>query len=143
MRSRTDCAMVLPATSRMVKNTALTIAITIDADVADLLGEALGERTLRFGLGLIGRVGEFGVDLRGDPRGLVGIGNAHGVPADLPLVELPRLLEVIVAEKELAGVGALFRAVVDADDVEFPLRLAGRLRPRSASAAESGRRSSS
>ena len=39
-----------------------------ESDVADLLGEGLDERALRFGLGLGGRVGEFVVNASGDGR---------------------------------------------------------------------------
>ena len=129
IRSRTDCAMVLPATSRMVKKTTATMAIRIAADVADLLGEALHEGPLGLGLGLGRRVGELGVDRRGDLGRPLGVVDPHDVPADDALAPGAGLVEVVVVEEEAGRVGALLGALVDAHEVELPAAAAVLLAP--------------
>ena len=47
------------------------------ADVAHLLHEALGKRALRFGLGFVGRVGEFGINRLRDLRGSLRVGTTR------------------------------------------------------------------
>jgi hypothetical protein len=115
--------MVLPATSRMVKKTAVRMAVMILAMFADLTGEALEEGAFWFGLGLGGGVGELAVDGRGHLRRALGIADAHGVPPHLTLGEAPGLVEVVVVEEELTGVGALLGPLVDADEVELQVEL--------------------
>ena len=133
VRSRTDWAMVLPATSRMVKNTALSTAITIAPMSPICWAKPAANAPSGFGFGFVGRVGEFCVDLCGDCRRPGRRpGDPDDVPADLSFAAGAGFIEIIVAEIQAGGVGRFFGAVEDADDFEFPRRLVGRLRPRSA-----------
>ena len=84
VRSRTAWDMVLPVTSRMVKNTAPENGRDDQGDVADLAGPALEEGAfrLRFGFGV--GVFKFLVHQFRHFRGLRRVFDADGVPADLP-----------------------------------------------------------
>ena len=97
--------MVLPATSRIVKNTALRMADHDRADVAGLLGEAFDEGLLGLGLRFRRRVREDRVDALGDVFGVLRIVDADVVPAHLSLSAAAHLVEVVVAEEEVRRVG--------------------------------------
>ena len=104
VRSRTACAMVLPATSRIVKNTAPRMRDHDRPDVADLLGEAVDEPLLGGRLGLGRGVGEHLVERR---RHLAATATASAIlttyqPTE-PVADVPRLVEVVVAEEEVAS----------------------------------------
>jgi hypothetical protein len=60
------------------------------------------------------------VDRLGHVGGAVGVLDPDGVPADPPLPEQLVLLEEILAEEELRGVGLLLLAVVDPHQLELP-----------------------
>ncbi len=130
VRSRTACAMVLPVTSRMVKNTAPKIAATMKA----MLPIWLAQPWMNAPSGSVfvsgGGILKFRVHQLGHFRRLRGVFDADGVPADLPFAPvLPRFVEIIVAEKQRRRVGAFVLAVKDADDVELPGAAAVGLRP--------------
>ena len=146
VRSRIDCAMVLPVTSRIVKSTAPAIAHHDAADVADLLGEAGDE-------GLLGRRSwsrsassrTCASSCLRDVLGLRRVLQLDHVPADLVVavgLVADRLVQVVVVEEELRLVDALLGRVVDAVDGELPRRAVGRAIDRRPGAAR-GRRPSS
>ena len=89
----------------------------------DLIGESLQESALGLRLRLIGRVGKFRVDGRGDFVGSVRVRNAHGVPTHQSLAELPGLIEKVITKEKLGGIGAFLRPVVNTHQVELPGQL--------------------
>ena len=131
VRSRTDWLIVLPATSRMVKKTALDHAGDDRADVADLLTRSPAANAPS-GSALVsyGELANSSSIAAATSAAWSGVFHPHAEPADLALALLARLRRSSRSGKRRAVSSApFFAAVVDADDLELPLRLPGRLAP--------------
>ena len=102
MRSRTDCAMVLPVTSRMVKNTAPRMACTMKPMSPICLMKfwlnAFSDPVLVSFCELAKRRSTS----LGDRGGLRRIGDARDVDAGRTACERPRLVEVVPMEQQRA-----------------------------------------
>ena len=118
VRSRTDCAMVLPAISRMTKNTTALIAVRIAPVSPTCLANDWANAFSRRGLGLLGRVGELAVDGLCHLIRLRRVLDLDHVPADRPGIA-GALHQILVVEEELRLVDVGGRALVDADEVEL------------------------
>ena len=133
VRSRTDCAIVLAATSPNMNSTTDEMATmiapmspTCEANPSTKPFSVVVSR-------LESGVGEHLVELAAQRDGLRRIRDAHHVPSDQPLLRgrAGVLDQVVVLEEELRLVDAL-AGVVDPGDVELPARTRLRLVDRAA-----------
>ena len=69
-------------------------------DPVDLVGEALQKCAFRLGLGFVLGVGEYRVDRRHHLRGALRVGCVPLLPAQYPLAQFPRFVEIFVAKQK-------------------------------------------
>ena len=135
VRSRTDCAIVLAATSPNMKSTTDEMAIMM----APMSPICFAKPSMKpFSVVVFVSADELAnisSNVRLNATACDGIGDLHDVPADEPFALGAVFVEIVVPEEELRLVDAVL-AVIDADEVEFPrlplLRLPNRAGERDA-----------
>ena len=140
VRSRTACAIVVPVTRRIVKNTMLTMAMNDGADVADLarpgLKEGLRRRSLRF----VRTNWQIGCrDRAATSRAAAGCVTRMMYQPTVSRVLARRLVQVLVVEEHLRAIRTGTLRVIDAENGEGP-RSTVRCGPRRALQRDSDRR---
>src|ERR1700722_4815956 len=93
-----------------------------EADISLLLDERLRKFLFRLSLRLIRRVGEALVDRGCDLHRLLRILHLHHVPADGTPGKAARFVEIAVVEEKADRLVGIAWRVIDADDVECPVR---------------------
>ena len=113
VRSRTDCAIVLAATSPNMNSTTDEIAIMIAPMSPTCLAKPSTNPFSVVVFVSADELANISSNVRLSSTDCDGIGDLHDVPADQPLAVGAVLVEVVVAEEELRLVDAVV-AVVDA-----------------------------
>src|SRR5580658_720488 len=91
-------------------------------DVALLLQEGLGVLLLVLSPGLVGRIFEQLVDRSRDRGSMAGVVDLDDIPADRASAERPGFIEIAVIEQEIGVERLRTGSIVDADDIEAPIR---------------------